>query len=151
MPGRSTRSLVGIQMTVLLGLKVESLERHQRFISRAVEKGSVWHLGRKTETGLAWAESTSNGDERRRGAGRGVVPVWSDRAYAKQCAKDSWSVYQPFEIPLEQFLSVVLPNMHRAKVLVGTNWNAHLIGYEITPKKLQIELVAALKKRSDAD
>ena len=134
-------------MSVLLGRKVESRERHQRFVARAVEKGSVWHLARNIEGHLGWAQSTSNGDERGRGAGKDVVPLWSDRAYAKQCAKNDWSIYQPFEIPLGQLLNVVLPNMHKAKVLVGTNWNAHLIGYEITPKKLQTELLKALKQR----
>jgi hypothetical protein len=29
------------------------------------------------------------------------MPFWSDRAYAKQCAKDGWSVYEPTEIPLD--------------------------------------------------
>lgn len=134
-------------MTAMLGLKVESLERHERFLRRVVENGSAWHLGRETKDGFAWAQSTSNGDERGRSAGKEVVPLWSDRAYAKQCAKDRWAIYQPFELPIDQLLTVVLPNMHRAKVLVGTNWNVHLIGYEITPKKLQGELTKAMSER----
>jgi len=133
-------------MNVVFGLKAESLERHERFIERALKNGSVWHLGREHEGNLFWAESTSNGSENGRGAGQTVVPLWSDRAYAKQCAKSEWNIYKPYEIPLERLLLLVLPNMQRAKVLVGTNWNAHLLGFEITPHKLKVRLQKAQKQ-----
>jgi len=135
-------------MTFAVGLKIESRERHERFLARAIEKGSVWHLGLERDDGYcSWAESTSNGDDKGKGGGRKIVPLWSDRAYAKQCTKKGWSVYTPYEVPLGELLEVVLPNMQRRKVLVGTNWNAHLVGFEITPKKLQSLLLQALSER----
>jgi hypothetical protein len=81
-----------------------------------------------------------------KGEGKPIVPMWSDRAYARQCAKQAWAKCTPHEYPLEEYMTAILPNMHKAKVLVGTNWNAHLLGHEIAPKKLLAELTAAIRK-----
>jgi len=134
----------------MMGLTVESLERHQRFLDRIAKSGRIWGLRKPTADGDLWVHSTANGDENRKGEGTAIVPLWSDRAYAQQCAKNHWPEYSPFEIPMEEFVNVVLPNMHKAKVLVGTNWNAHLIGHEIAPKKLLTQVKAALKEAGRA-
>ena len=68
------------------------------------------------------------------------MPFWSDRAYAKQCAKEDWSHYEPTPIPLPLFLERWLPGMAADGCLVGTNWNAHLCGHEIDPLELKHEL-----------
>ncbi|WP_171160149.1 DUF2750 domain-containing protein [Usitatibacter palustris] len=132
--------------TPKIGLTVESLERHERFLSRVVAGGSVWVLREPPSRGGGWVHSTSNGDRAGRGGGRPIVPMWSDRAYARQCATRAWAKCVPVELPLAEFLSAVLPNMHKAKVLVGTNWNVHLIGHEIPPKKLLTQLQAEVKR-----
>jgi hypothetical protein len=129
-----------------LGLIVESLERHQRFLKRVVAAESVWVLVWPEKKGGGWVHSTANGDEKGKGSGKPIVPMWSDRAYARQCATRAWSKCTPRQLPLEQYMTSVLPNMHKAKVLVGTNWNAHLLGHEIAPRKLLTELTAALRK-----
>jgi hypothetical protein len=77
------------------------------------------------------------------------MPFWSDRAYAKQCATDEWAEYVPTEIPLDLFLEKWMPGMHSDGLLVGTNWNVHLCGYEIEPLKLRDEIVAASAVRSN--
>jgi hypothetical protein len=123
-----------------LGLKIDSLERHERFVERVSSGGVAWVLKWPSAQGGGWVHSTANGDDKGKGAGKPIVPLWSDRAYAKQCATNAWAKCTPVEVPLEQLLSAVLPNMHKAKVLVGTNWNAHLLGHEIAPKKLLAEL-----------
>jgi hypothetical protein len=38
--------------------------------------------------------------------------------------------------------------MHADGLLVGTNWNVHLCGYEIEPLKLRDEITAAAAVRS---
>lgn len=65
---------------------------------------------------------------------------WSDRAYAKQCARDEWSDYEPAQIPIGDFTEAWLPGLNRDGLLVGTNWNVHLIGLEIQPLNLKAEL-----------
>jgi len=76
------------------------------------------------------------------------MPFWSDRAYAKQCAREDWAAYEPTAIPLPAFLQHWLPGLARDGVLVGTNWNVHLIGMEIEPLKLREELESGLKPRA---
>lgn len=82
-----------------LDLTVASKERHQRFVQRVVASEIVWGL--KDSEG--WVTSSSTNDETE---DRPIMPFWSDRAYAKQCAKDEWSEYEPTEIPLDLFLKI---------------------------------------------
>jgi hypothetical protein len=67
------------------------------------------------------------------------MPFWSDRAYARQCAKEDWCDYDPTPIPLGLFLERWLPGMAADGCLVGTNWNAQLCGHEIEPLELKRE------------
>src|SRR5579862_3093785 len=105
-------------------------ERHDRFVRRVRASSEVWGL--KGPNGFC--SCTSNESERK------VIPFWSDRAYAKQCAKNDWAQFEPTSILLDAFLRQWLPGMHNDNVLAGTNWSAHLIGNEIEPLQLKIEL-----------
>ena len=113
---------------------VAAEERHDRFVRRVVEGGEVWWLY-DVENGPT---APSNEDEE-----RGVVPFWSDRAYAAQCAREDWSRYGPESLALETFLEHVLPDLESQGMLVGTNWNAHLVGLEVEPAALAGELRTA--------
>jgi hypothetical protein len=117
----------------MFDLTIASKERHERFIQRVSASREVWGL--KSADG--WAVSTSTADGH---AGRSVMPFWSDRAYAKQCAKEDWAHYEPTPIPLELFLERWLVGMGADGCLVGTNWNAQLCGHEIEPSDLKQEL-----------
>lgn len=108
--------------------------RHQRFVQRVVEFGKVWGL----HADDGWVVSPSN-------AGEGsVMPFWSDRAYAAQCAADEWSGYEPTAIPIASFVEQWLPGMAKDDFRVGTNWNAQLIGLEVDAADLLRELVDAM-------
>jgi hypothetical protein len=69
-----------------------------------------------------------------------VIPFWSDRASAGQCAKEEWVKYQPTQIPLDIFIQRWLPRMAMERCLAGTNWSVHLAGHEIEPDALRDEL-----------
>jgi len=125
----------------MLDLTIASKERHQRFVQRVLSSGEVWGL--KSAEGWACTGSTTNGTE-----GRSVMPFWSDRAYAKQCAKEDWSQYEPTAIPLALFLERWLTGMAKDGCLVGTNWNAHLCGYECEALNLKQEIDAHSKNAS---
>jgi hypothetical protein len=117
----------------MFDLTISSIERHERFIQRAVTSREVWGL--KSADGWAISTSTANGR-----AGRSIMPFWSDRAFAEQCAKEDWEHYAPTPIPLEPFLGRWLVGMATDGCLVGTNWNAQLCGHEIEPLDLKQEL-----------
>jgi hypothetical protein len=114
----------------------DSIERHQHFVQRVLASGVVWGL--KGADG--WVMSCSTDDDTE---DREIIPFWSDRAYASQCAKDDWADYLPTEIPLNEFLDGWLPGMDTDGLLVGTNWTAHLVGHEVEPLELLDEIVAA--------
>jgi len=122
----------------MLDLSIAAEERHQRFIKRVVEFGIVWGLSFEDE----WVTSTSTSDEFE---GATVLPFWSDRAYAQQCAQEEWSSYIPAIIPLSEFIENWCVGMHNQDEIVGTNWNAHLTGKESEPLMLALELLRAIK------
>jgi hypothetical protein len=109
---------------------IASQERHHRFVQRVRASRTVWGL--KNADG--WACTDSTGDETE---DRSVMPFWSDRAYAQQCARQEWAGYEPTPIPLDLFLAHWLPGMAGDDCLAGTNWNAALCGFEIEPLDLK--------------
>ena len=118
----------------MLDLSIASRERHERFLQRIIAAREVWGL----ESNHGWAMTGSSTEATE---GRKIIPFWSDRAYARQCARNEWSHYQATPIPLDLFIERWLPGMNADRVLVGTNWNAQLCGHEIEPAELlrQIE------------
>jgi hypothetical protein len=114
----------------MLDDKVACIERYERFIKRVQKSQVVWGLKNK----VGWAVAPSNDDD------ISVMVFWSDRAYAAQCAKEEWAEYHPTAIPLDKFVTIWLPGLDKDGMLVGTNWNAHLIGVEVTPLQLREEL-----------
>jgi hypothetical protein len=120
----------------MLGLQQDSIDNHRRFIERVAKSRVVWGL-RSPE---GWAAAPANDDESRE-----VMPFWSDRAYAARSAKDQWAAYEPTSIDIDSFIDKWLRGMNRDGLLVGTNWDAHLIGLEIEP----VELARALLDTMD--
>lgn len=108
-------------------------ERHQRFVERVVLSRVVWGL----KEAQAWASTVSTGNVTQ---GREVIPFWSDRVLASQCAKEGWANYEPAQIPLDLFIQRWLPRMAVERCLAATNWNAQLCGHEVEPDALRDEL-----------
>ena len=111
----------------MLGLTADNENRHKIFVRTVLKEGIVWGL--RCDDGWAIAPSTMYEDA-------SVMPFWSHRASAKAVAKEEWSEYEPTAIDLESFIDNWLRGMHDDGVLVGTNWNANLLGHEIEPFEL---------------
>lgn len=117
-------------------------------MERVAASGEVWGL--RNEEG--WCCTPSNEEdeedyeagEDEEDEGLMVIPFWSERAYAQQCAIEEWAIYTPTAIPLELFLTEWLPGMDEQGDLAGTNWNADLVGLEIDPLELKAEIEARL-------
>jgi hypothetical protein len=120
-----------------MDLTINSKRRYERFIQRVTETKLVWGL--KDDEG--WCICASNKFEN-----TDVMPFWSDEAYARQCAVEEWSNFEPTLIPLEEFMDLWLSGMNEDDLLVGVNWNAKLIGLEVEPADLFEELEDALRK-----
>ena len=115
----------------MLQTQVICQENYERFVERVKQSGEVWGL----HSASGWAQCPSNDHE-----GRDILVFWSDRAYAARHAKEHWSTYVPASIPLDAFVARWLPGMHKDRVLVGPNWDAHLSGLEVEPLEIARKL-----------
>lgn len=118
-------------------LTINSKKRYENFIKRVSENRVVWGLQSKD----GWCVCESNEYE-----DTVVMLFWSDEAYARQCAVEEWSHYEPKTIPLEEFMNNWLYGLNQDDLLVGVNWNVKLIGLELEPYNLFKELEEVLEK-----
>jgi hypothetical protein len=110
--------------------------KYKLFIERVAASKLVWGLKNKK----GWANAESNEDEE-----IAIIPFWSDRAYAKACAKDDWRDYSATEIPLPEFLESWCVDMADEGVLAGVNWDANMFGKEVDALVLATDVLNQLK------
>jgi hypothetical protein len=115
--------------------------KYQLFIEKVAATKLVWAL--KSKNG--WANSHSNDSEE-----VDVIPFWSDRAYAKICARDDWRGYLPVEIPLAEFLESWCAEMGDNEVLAGINWDANMSGKESGALNLALDILKQLNAINSA-
>lgn len=109
--------------------------KYQVFINRVAATKLVWALKNKD----GWANSHSNGNE-----DDDIIPFWSDRAYAKVCARDEWRGYLAVEIPLAEFLESWCVGMAENETLAGINWDANMFGKESDALSLALDILNQL-------
>lgn len=64
-----------------------------------------------------------------------VIPVWSS-GYANEAESNltgEWADYEAVELPMEVFLTELLPYLAQEGVFIGVNWGSDLEGLEIDP------------------
>jgi hypothetical protein len=110
--------------------------KYHLFIERAAASKLIWGL--KSKQGWANSNSTENEEIT-------VIPFWSDRAYAKACARDDWKGYSATEIPLAEFLESWCIGMAENETLVGTNWDANMFGKENDALDIALDILNRLK------
>ncbi|MEZ2336320.1 DUF2750 domain-containing protein [Mucilaginibacter sp. RCC_168] len=115
--------------------------KYKLFIERAAASKLVWGL--KSKDG--WANSYSNDSEE-----VDVIPFWSDRAYAKICARDEWKGYVPVEIPLAEFLESWCVGMADEETLAGVNWDANMFGVESEALNVALDILNQLNAINSA-
>jgi len=113
-----------------------SERNYQLFIERVAASKLVWGL--KSKNG--WANSHSADSE-----DTDVVPFWSERAYAKACARDDWKDFTPTEIPLAQFLENWCVGMAEDDTLIGINWDPKMLGEEEDALGVALDVLKQLK------
>jgi hypothetical protein len=115
--------------------------KYKLFVEKVAGSKLVWGLKNKE----GWANSYANENEE-----IDVIPFWSDRAYAKACARDEWKGYSPAEIPLAEFLESWCIEMAEAETLAGINWDANMFGKEIDALELAYDILMQLKEIKSA-
>jgi len=115
--------------------------KYKLFIEKVAGSKLVWGLKNKE----GWANTYANENEE-----IDVIPFWSDRAYAKACARDEWKGYSPAEIPLAEFLEIWCIEMAGAETLAGINWDANMFGKETDALELAFDILTQLKEIKSA-
>lgn len=116
-------------------------QRHKRFIKTVC--GSEIVYGLKNNDG--YATSSSLHDEDDEGEAIGVVSFWAERALAKSCKNSGWPEYKVSEIQLADFLENWCVGIANDGLLIGTEFDINLFGFEAQPLELILELTTELK------
>lgn len=115
--------------------------KYQLFIEKVAASKLVWALKDKN----GWANADSHENETFT-----VIPFWSERAFAKACAKQDWSGYGAVEIPIADFLENWCVSMAKDDVSAGVNWDANMLGTEAESLRLALDLLNQLKAMQSA-
>ncbi|CAI8808638.1 DUF2750 domain-containing protein [Chryseobacterium sp. IT-36CA2] len=114
--------------------------RHKDFIKKIIETETVYAL--KGDVG--YATSYSSESEYEDGEPVQIICFWSDAARAKSCIENEWDKYEPSSIPLNEFVENWCLGMNSDGVLVGTNFDNNLFGYEAEPLELILDIAKEL-------
>lgn len=119
-------------------------QRHEKFIATVCNTEVVWVI----ENDNGFATSTSNETVDDESEPVGMICFWSDNVLAKSCIQGEWAEYVPVEIPLSDFIENWCIGMSNDGLLVGTNFDRNMFGFETDPLNLIIELGKELKNQN---
>jgi len=115
--------------------------RHLKFIKTICETEIVYGL--KNKKGFATSSSVHHDDKN--GEPVGMICFWSEKTRAKSCIKDGWKRYKTTEIPLSEFMESWCLGMENDGLLIGTQFDQNMFGFESEPLELIIELSTELR------
>ncbi|MDF1549247.1 MAG: DUF2750 domain-containing protein [Bacteroidales bacterium] len=115
--------------------------RHKKFIKTVCESEIVYGLSNSE----GFATSSSVHYEDKNGEPIGIICFWAEKARAKSCIKDGWAEYQVTEIPLSEFMENWCVGMENDGLLIGTQFDQNMFGFEAEPLDLILGLTMELK------
>lgn len=116
-------------------------KQYKKFI-KTVCKSTIVYTLKDTE---GYATSTSNNYINYHEEPIGIICFWSDIALAKSCIKEEWSNYKIAEIPLVEFIENWCIGMDHDGLIIGTEFDQNMFGFEAEPLELILELISELK------
>lgn len=119
-------------------------QKHEKFIEKVCNTQIVWTLN----SNEGYANTYSNEFEDEEGNELELMCFWSEEALAKAAAVDEWSNYKPEKITLSEFLESWCLGMADEDVIVGTEFDTNMFGYETDPLDLILEIGKVLKQQS---
>ena len=117
-------------------------KRHKRFITNVCESGMVYGL--ENDQGFATSSSVHYGNEE--GEPVEIICFWAEKTLAKSCIKEGWSDYEIAEVSLSDFIENWCIGMENDGLLVGTEFDKNMFGFETEPLDLILDLCSELKK-----
>jgi len=116
-------------------------KRHRRFITTVCASEQVFAL--KDRKGFATSSSNYYDDEN--GNPVWMICFWAEKALATSCIIEEWKTYKIEEIQLSTFLENWCIGMEIDGLIVGTEFDQNMFGYESEPLHLILEIVQELK------
>lgn len=116
-------------------------KRHKRFVKTVC--GSEIVYGLKNNKGYATSSSVHYEDDNEEPIG--IICFWAEKALAKSCIKDGWAAYKVVEISLNDFMENWCVGMANDGLLVGTEFDQNMFGFEAEPLELILDLTTELK------
>ena len=118
-------------------------KRHKRFIKTVCESEIVYGL--ENNEGFATSSSMEHEDED--GEPIIIICFWAEESLAKSCIRKDWSDYNVTPISLSEFIENWCVGMENDGLLVGTEFDQNMFGFEAKPLELILELSAELKSK----
>ena len=116
-------------------------KRHERFIKNVCKSGIVYAL--RDKEGFATSTSVNFVNEEEEAVG--IICFWAEKALAISCIKEEWSKYKIIEIQLVEFIENWCIGMDNDGILIGTEFDQNMFGFEAEPLALILQLVTELK------
>lgn len=115
--------------------------RHKKFIKAVCKTEMVYAL--KNENGFATSSSVHYDDEN--GEPVGMICFWAEKARAKSCISETWKKYKVSEITLTEFMENWCIGMNNDGLLIGTELDQNMFGFEAEPLELILDLSTELQ------
>jgi hypothetical protein len=119
-------------------------QRHQDFLDTVANKQLVFTL--KNDEGYALAEAQEFLDEE--DMPLELMCLWSEESMAKELLIEDWKDYEITTIALPEFLEKWCIGLAAGNMIIGTNFDKQLFGYELHPLELAMELLNKLKSQN---
>ncbi|MGJ8744560.1 DUF2750 domain-containing protein [Polaribacter sp.] len=116
-------------------------KRHKRFIKSVCNTETVYGL--KNHKGFATSSSVKY--ENDNGQPIGIICFWAEKSLAKSCIEKDWHNYKISEILLSDFIENWCVGMENDGLLIGTEFDRNMFGFESEPMELILELITELK------
>jgi hypothetical protein len=118
--------------------------KHKRFLIKVLETNEVWTL--KNNNG--YVSSSSNHFEDEEEEPLLLQIFWSSKKEASVASRYAWpdENFQVESIPLKSFIEFWCAGMYHDNIIVGTNFDHNLFGYEEAPLVLAKDLLNIVKK-----
>ena len=115
-------------------------KRHKRFIKTVTDSGTVYVL--KNHKGFATSSSVHYEDDE--GEPIEVICFWAEKSLARSCIKTGWVNYKVSEISLSDFMENWCIGMENDGLLIGTEFDRNMFGFEAEPMELILDLITEL-------
>jgi len=111
-------------------------------VSQAASQAAMFYREVARE-GRVWSLRDTGGIPAPQGDAGRSMPFWSSRRRVETIINnvEAYTGFEPFDIPLVEFLQAWLPGLERDGLKVGVNWSgARAVGYDVDPTTVALAI-----------